>query len=149
MATTDRGYPQYAQTDSADIATKLNAISQTISNDIDAQFHPAYTPITGLTAGANPGSPAPQYVVWADSHVELVGAITATSSFATGGVVLFTLPAGVRPAAAQAPQIFPVAWNGAVSQTPTIRVDSSGAVTLFCVAGVTAVYLNTIRFRTN
>ena len=49
MATTSLGIPQYAQTDSADVATKLNAISQATNDLLVAKVD---TPGASPTAGA-------------------------------------------------------------------------------------------------
>jgi len=54
VATTSRGYPLFAQTDSADIASKLNAISQTINDDADASLITLNSggPLTGTVPSA-------------------------------------------------------------------------------------------------
>lgn len=143
MASTPLGFPLFAETDSADVAAKLNAISTALDTYLTK---PQWQAITGLSAGANAGSPAPMFSTWPDGRVECRGDITATSQFATGGVLLATLPAGARPAVKCS---FVVAWNGTATQPPTLQVDTAGGLTLFCTSGVTAVTLDAVRFRTS
>lgn len=147
MATTDRGYPLFAQTDSADIATKLNAISQTINDDVESVVQgPTFTALT-LAADLVPFSATPRYALHPDNTVVLRGNMQRSGGInVANSAVLATLPTAIRPAESQS---FAVATSHASGATAgRVDIQPSGTVQLWLPGADTAwVALDGIRYR--
>jgi hypothetical protein len=98
---------------------------------------PTWTAITGWTAGSNADATSvPQYSDAVNGMINLRGRVNATTTFAGAGVLIVTLPSGVRP---NVERTWPVGRNYSASNTSDAKVSiaSSGDLTLYCPASET------------
>ena len=156
MGSTPRGYPYPTLTDAPNGPSQMQALAAAIDTDVTAvaaaATPPAWTTISSFATGASPTSGAypPAFRLLPSGKVELRGGLTAGASFATGGVVLFTLPSLTPTVYPTYTVLLPAATNYSSGYTTNSewQITPSGQVSLFVAAGITACSLDNVFYYT-